>query len=260
MSGTREIELSSGHIALIDEHNWGLAEPYGWFSVVSKRVIYVRANTRVSDGGKRTCIMLHRLITGAPAGIQVDHINYDGRDNREVNLRLCTNRQNTAHRRTPANNTSGYKGVSWHERDRRWTAYITVNGTRKCVGYFSDLRAAVEAYNVADLAANGEFAQPNEIREGIDDPDPKYLIAKRDPYSDQGLRSTNKSGYKGVSWDKSKRKWIAQIRTHGWNRKLGGFDTAWEAAQVVNVAARAAWGEFAYVNERHPDPAEQVSA
>ena len=44
------------------------------------------------------------------------------------------------------------------------------------------------------------------------------------------INSTNKSGYRGVCWDKSRNKWVAQIGIDCKNRGLGRFATALEAA------------------------------
>lgn len=47
--------------------------------------------------------------------------------------------------------------------------------------------------------------------------------------------ANNTSGLRGVSWVVSRKKWLAQIKTHGKNRNLGRFDSMAEA-----VAARRA--------------------
>ncbi len=54
----------------------------------------------------------------------------------------------------------------------------------------------------------------------------------------------NTSGSAGVTWDKSRNKWRAQLRVNGKKTNLGRFDTREEAASKVEEAARAQWGEF----------------
>lgn len=56
------------------------------------------------------------------------------------------------------------------------------------------------------------------------------------------------SGFKGVSWDKDRRTWVAYIHVDRRKRRLGAHPDAWSAAQAYNVAALEAWGEFAYLN------------
>jgi hypothetical protein len=58
-------------------------------------------------------------------------------------------------------------------------------------------------------------------------------------------RVDNKSGYKGVCWDKSHRKWLAQCQVNGKNRFLGYFDDPHEAHEVYKRAAEDNFGEFA---------------
>lgn len=54
--------------------------------------------------------------------------------------------------------------------------------------------------------------------------------------------------YKGVSWNKSKNKWIAQICFDYKNKHLGNFTNPIDAAKAYNEAALKYHGEFAYQN------------
>lgn len=61
------------------------------------------------------------------------------------------------------------------------------------------------------------------------------------------LASDNKSGYKGVHYDKFTKKWRTQIRLPDSNGKrisLGRYDTAEEAYDVYKKKAKEVWGEF----------------
>ena len=53
-----------------------------------------------------------------------------------------------------------------------------------------------------------------------------------------GLRKTNTSGHKGVSWWANKKKWAAQIRIQGKKVFIGMFDTAELAAAAYANAAK----------------------
>jgi len=57
--------------------------------------------------------------------------------------------------------------------------------------------------------------------------------------------STNTSGFKGVSWQKSRGQWAASITIDGKAKFLGRFATRVEAAKAYRNAAVEAWGEFA---------------
>ena len=65
----------------------------------------------------------------------------------------------------------------------------------------------------------------------------------------KGPNKKNKSGYKGVHFNKSTGKWIAQITVNYKCKHLGSFNTAEEATLAYNKAAREFHGEFAFQNE-----------
>jgi hypothetical protein len=58
-------------------------------------------------------------------------------------------------------------------------------------------------------------------------------------------RKINTSGFKGVSWRKSHRKWIAQIQSGGKNRCLGYFDDPILAHEAYKKEILKVAGEFA---------------
>lgn len=58
------------------------------------------------------------------------------------------------------------------------------------------------------------------------------------------LHSNNKSGYRGVCWDKSHNKWLAQIQINGKFVKLGRFATPEEASIAYEKRASEEFGNF----------------
>jgi len=64
-------------------------------------------------------------------------------------------------------------------------------------------------------------------------------------------KSSNKSGYKGVHYHKSTKKWRAQTMMHGERRELGLFDNPIEAAIAYDNANRERYGDSIYLNFRN---------
>lgn len=75
------------------------------------------------------------------------------------NLRLATSAQNTQNSRIRSDNTSGFKGVSWTVKNRKWRAIITVEGRRISLGLFNSKEEAALAYRRAAQHHFGEFAR-----------------------------------------------------------------------------------------------------
>jgi len=101
---------------------------------------------------------LHRVIMDCPKDKVVDHINHDKLDNRKANLRVCSVAENTRNMIKPKHNTSGYKGVSWHNQNKKWRASIGKNKKYYTIGLFSTPEEAHAAYCKAAEAIFGEYA------------------------------------------------------------------------------------------------------
>jgi hypothetical protein len=73
-------------------------------------------------------------------------------------------------------------------------------------------------------------------------------VSQRENLSNTGLRSNNKSGYKGVSFHAEKGKWGAAIKTREGKIFLGYYSDPLHAAHEYNKAAVKYFGEFAVLN------------
>lgn len=97
--------------------------------------------------------------TGEWPSENMDHINTIRSDNRIANLREATNSQNNFNSAMKPNNTTGFKGVSWSKREKKYKAQIASHGVRRVLGTFDDPAKAAEAYKSAALILHGEFAR-----------------------------------------------------------------------------------------------------
>lgn len=160
---TKEIPLTRGQIALVDDEDYEYLNQWKWCAQYKYKCgnYYVVRAARKEEyiDGKGRLILMHRIILNAPKGIQVDHINMNTLDNRKQNLRLATSAENQRNRKIFVNNTSGYKGVHWKKQAHRWVATITVNNKDIHLGYFDTPEEAYEAYCKAAKYYHGKFAR-----------------------------------------------------------------------------------------------------
>lgn len=157
-NATRSLTLPTGEEVLYDEADAHLVESRSWCRYAPPMGgHYVRARI---DGAYRS---LHRWLMGEPVGMDIDHINGNGLDNRRANLRVATHSQNMRNQRAQPGRTSRYKGVNWHGR---WRVRIKTAGRSHHVGCFADEEAAAHAYDNAARTLFGEFAALNFPKPG----------------------------------------------------------------------------------------------
>jgi hypothetical protein len=63
------------------------------------------------------------------------------------------------------------------------------------------------------------------------------------------LYKNNSSGYRGVCWDKTHNKWVANVQYNYKSIRIGSFFKKEEAALAYNVKAIELFGEFAILND-----------
>ncbi len=97
----------------------------------------------------------HRLawlhVNGVWPKLNIDHINRNPSDNRLVNLRDVTQKQNQQNRSTNSDNTSGHPGVYWSKRYSKWVAQIKHNQKQINLGYFTAIEEALAARKAGEL-------------------------------------------------------------------------------------------------------------
>lgn len=150
----KEIPLTRGMVALVDDEDYLVLSKTRWFALRGKYTWYAVCNHKEN-------YLMHRYIVGAPIGVHVDHADGNGLNNQRENLRLCDNSRNMQNCRLPVTNTSGFRGVSFDKKNNKWFAYIKNHGRMYYLGRFDD---KVEAAKVRDRNAvklHGEFARLN---------------------------------------------------------------------------------------------------
>lgn len=158
---TALVQFATGGTALVDADDLPRVLTLRWYG---RRNAGRTATYGFAKRGTKT-IYLHRFILDAPVGVQVDHVNMDGLDNRRANLRLATAGQNHSNRvKRPG--TSPFKGVWWSPYRNRWEAGITADGRRFKLGRFANELEAARAYDDAARLMHGAFARVNFPQQG----------------------------------------------------------------------------------------------
>lgn len=155
-SQIKTIPLTHGKVAIVDASDYEWLSQWNWYTRLNGHKFY--AERMVGGRKNQRQIYMHRLILNAPSGVQVDHIDGDGLNNTRANLRFATAQQNGWNRPAPRTNTSGYKGVHWVKKDKKWTATIRINGKTYGLGYHDSPEEAAHAYDRAARELHGEFA------------------------------------------------------------------------------------------------------
>lgn len=128
---TRLIPLTQGQFAIVDAWRYEELSQYPWCSQWNphtKSFYAIRQSPSVN--GKQYTIRMHRKILGLKRGDSKygDHKNHNTLDNTEKNLRIATSSQNQCNGRRKSNNTSGYKGVYRHSKNKNWVGRVTFGG------------------------------------------------------------------------------------------------------------------------------------
>jgi len=76
---------------------------------------------------------------------QIDHIDRDRMNNKILNLRDATAKDNSQNRTMSKNNKSGVNGVYWNKKMGKWHAQIRGETGNEHIGYFGNLIEAREA-------------------------------------------------------------------------------------------------------------------
>ncbi len=160
-----EVTSTNGIKFFIDKEMEDLVRQYKWHVCKHKRGYL----TVISSRG----IYLHRLLTDAPSGTEVDHIDLDRLNNRLQNLRIVTHQQNQMNQPLQSNNTSGVSGVRYYAPRKKYAARIKISQHEIHLGYYETLVEATQARNVGMECMFGEYGIYNDV------PPPPEWIRKK---------------------------------------------------------------------------------
>jgi len=140
------IPLTQGKVAIVDDDDYPELSKFKWYAIKQRcgNWYAVRQIPTGLEDPRQKHIYMHLIIIGSRLGMETDHINGNGLDNRKENLRIVTRRENCQNKHSPK--TSKYPGVSWDNERGKWLAQIIHNGKKYHIGRFLLERDAIDAY------------------------------------------------------------------------------------------------------------------
>src|ERR1043166_12919 len=133
---------NSSRCAAVDEEDFERCKQYKWHVNKTNHGHIIKAHP--AEG---VYINLSNFIMNDYVNTY-DHHDINPYNNQKNNLRICTFTQNLWNRRKyKGNQSSQYRGVSWHKGSNKWQAYVDCDKIRIYLGRFDSEKEAAEAYD-----------------------------------------------------------------------------------------------------------------
>jgi hypothetical protein len=174
VAGVKELTLTKGYVALLDDEDYEKFKGFSWYAddrpyKTGSKQVYARRShcSRATGEHKHWTTLLHREIMNAPPRKPIDHINGNSLDCRKENMRFATPSQNQANK--PPHlvgkgkdgvRQSKYKGVCLTSTGLKWRAQVHRGGMRVARAFKTEEEAA-RWYDRNAIAIHGDFARTN---------------------------------------------------------------------------------------------------
>src|SRR3990167_5896310 len=157
------LELTQNQWTLVDAEDIPDLIQWAWYAHWAPNIRgYYAIRNEPRGNGKQKVVRMSRYLTNAKRDFVVDHISHNTLDNRKDNLRVCLNSENGQNRAgMQSNNTSLYKGVSYHKHTGKWQGKIRVNKSDKHLGLFDSPQDAALAHDEAVRKYHGVYGTSN---------------------------------------------------------------------------------------------------
>ena len=157
----KEIPLTQGKVALVDDEDYEKVIQYKWI-FQSRKGCAVRT---IAKGGGKVQYLSHFLYPiqyniKSARPLDGNKLNYT-----RSNILILTSSEVLQGKNQKKNNkyTSGFVGVCWNKEKGKWTAQICIKRTMYRLGYFSKELEASAAYNKKAVELYGENAKLNPL-------------------------------------------------------------------------------------------------
>lgn len=129
-------------------------------------------------------------------------------------------------------------------RNRRWTSVFKDN-----TWYVRELETGYYLHReILDARPGQEIDHIN--RNGLDNRtcNLRFCTSSQNKMNRGRQRNNYSSEYKGVTWDREKKRWLAQLVVNGERKLAKRFRSEEEAARAYDEASREYHGEFGFLN------------
>jgi hypothetical protein len=141
----KKIKLTQGKFAIVDNEDFEWLNQWKWCCDANGYAVRHEQKSEYGNNSRKM-VKMHKFILKTPKGMMTDHINRNCLDNRKENLRIVDNHMNQRNSKISVKNKSGFKGVYWDKKYKRWCARATLFGKRIFGGGFFNKRDASLAY------------------------------------------------------------------------------------------------------------------
>ncbi len=220
---------------------------------------HLTSNGYAQSTEERKKITMHRYLMNAKEGDIIDHINNDRLDNRVSNLRFSSHALNSHNVSKQKNTLSKYLGVTYDKLRGKFVGVVIKDKEQFYCGGFDTEEDAAKARDLKALELYGSYANLNfkdqilvyekklnivrsELKIKLDSFHEHYELCKRSLKK----RINTSSNYIGVTFDKSRNKYMSGLITNGEQFNCGRFDTEEKAAKARVTKTINLYGEFLY--------------
>ncbi len=152
----KQIKLTKGLYALVDDDKFDLLNQYSWSANYSKKDNCYRATAWIQGRNQ----WMHRIVLNLDSkDLKVVHLNGNRLDNRIENLKVVTLIQVNGTRITKKISKSGYRGV--YKVKNGYSARIMKDSKHIGLGTYPTKEEAAREYNKAAREYFGELAYQN---------------------------------------------------------------------------------------------------
>ena len=147
---------------MVSDAKFEMVSRHRWYSMTpSRRGLSWSTYACTRINGKT--VYLHRFVLGLEPGDKrkVDHIDRNGLNCQDENLRICDASQNSGNSVRHRDGSSRYKGVSYDKGRQKWKAQICQDYKNRLIGRFLTEEEAAAAYDREASKVFGQFSRPN---------------------------------------------------------------------------------------------------